>query len=460
MPVNQNKLDVVHNDNVIVDSMRCAFCSKSLDMMSISARETHYEHHFTMDGESVEGDIIFVNSSPEPISPKRSIKPSSSKPKEDDQKRWLRMRETDVFWYPSQTTPPPSSFTPGLIPLIRRGLLKGHARGNVRRAALCYDEVVHVHREPWDAMWGCGYRNFLMACGALMNQTQQPLYFPLLDSPIPPSIRNLQSWIEAAWKEGFDREGSKELKKLVNTKKWIGTSDLWVAFVYRGIPVQLVDFDLRNHPQGTDIVVNWVVNYFSPTATQERPTNLFESLQVSPVISTDKMPLILQHDGHSRTIVGYEVDKNGVTNLLMFDPAFRPNSEIRSKALAVFEESRLTNNYAHREVRAGDASNPSTSPSHPKRDSPEVRSHDAEEPTSSASRRKASEAASPVKKLLKSAGHGNKEFDVYAMVKSFRFNPKSLSKKKQYQILYFPMTAPLTDHERMQRKEVSSTKII
>jgi hypothetical protein len=35
-----------------------------------------------------------------------------------------------------------------------------------------------------------------------MNQKQQPLYFPLLDSPISPSIRNLQVWIEAAWKEG------------------------------------------------------------------------------------------------------------------------------------------------------------------------------------------------------------------------------------------------------------------
>jgi hypothetical protein len=41
-----------------------------------------------------------------------------------------------------------------------------------------------------------------MASGALMNQKQQPLYFPLLDSPISPSIRNLQVLIEAAWTEG------------------------------------------------------------------------------------------------------------------------------------------------------------------------------------------------------------------------------------------------------------------
>jgi hypothetical protein len=35
---------------------------------------------------------------------------------------------------------------------------------------------------------------------------------------------------------------------------------------------------------------------------------------------TDKMPLILQHNGHSRTIVGYEVSKSGAVTLLAFDP--------------------------------------------------------------------------------------------------------------------------------------------
>jgi hypothetical protein len=103
-----------------------------------------------------------------------------------------------------------------------------------------------------------------------MSQEQQPLYFPLLDTALPPSIRNLQSWIESAWEDGlmvsgipsptifecctlgFDPEGHKELKSLVGTSKWIGTAgmfnatpdlpyshlvkDLWVAFSSRGIP--------------------------------------------------------------------------------------------------------------------------------------------------------------------------------------------------------------------------------
>lgn len=68
-------------------------------------------------------------------------------------------------------------------------------------------------------------------------------------------------------------------------------------------------------------MIKWVVDYFTPKQTIDKPTNIFESLTNSPVTITNKMPLILQHAGHSRTIIGYEIDGRGVTNLLMFDPA-------------------------------------------------------------------------------------------------------------------------------------------
>lgn len=41
-----------------------------------------------------------------------------------------------------------------------------------------------------------------MACAALMAQQRQPMYFPLLDTPTPPGIRNLQVLLEEAWKNG------------------------------------------------------------------------------------------------------------------------------------------------------------------------------------------------------------------------------------------------------------------
>lgn len=82
-----------------------------------------------------------------------------------------------------------------------------------------------------------------MACTALIDQQVQPLYFPALDQPTSPGVRNLQYWIEAAWKDGmkpssrfitafntyigFDEEGASELgHNLVGTKKWIGTAGL------------------------------------------------------------------------------------------------------------------------------------------------------------------------------------------------------------------------------------------
>lgn len=46
------------------------------------------------------------------------------------------------------------------------------------------------------------YRNFLITCAALMDQQLQALYFPLLDDRLPPSVRNLQHWLEDAWKHG------------------------------------------------------------------------------------------------------------------------------------------------------------------------------------------------------------------------------------------------------------------
>ena len=69
------------------------------------------------------------------------------------------------------------------------------------------------------------------------------------------------------------------------------------------------------------MLINWVVQYFAPKIQDSKPVNLFDSLKISPITITEKMPLILQHNGHSRTVVGFEVDKTGVTNLLLFDPA-------------------------------------------------------------------------------------------------------------------------------------------
>ncbi|KAF8797859.1 hypothetical protein BYT27DRAFT_7236821 [Phlegmacium glaucopus] len=460
MPPQLSRPPQCSQDVVLVHSVECAFCFANLDMMSVPQRETHYEDHFSSMTSDTENMPARDN---DPSRSSSSANATASSP-------WVKNKtkirpfnkETDGFWYPSHASTPPTSFTPGLIPLIRRGLRKGHDRGNVRRAVLCYDQVVHINREPWDAGWGCGYRNFLMACGALMNQKQQPLYFPLLDSPISPSIRNLQVWIEAAWREGFDKEGSKELKKLINTTKWIGTA----AFNIRVFnSVHLVDFDLKNHREGVDRMIKWVVDYFTPKQTIDKPTTVFESLTNSPVTSTNKMPLILQHNGHSRTIVGYEVDGRGIINLLTFDPAHRPSAELRAKALAEFAGSHSPDSHiSSREDST--ASSPGSSYLKRKRStdvqllrkekSPRIGEDGHSKPPS----KETSTNATSHAKQGSSKNTPKDGLDLYSILKKFRLDPKSLSKNKEYQILYFPMTAPLTDREKMERKaKVTSIKI-
>ena len=41
----------------------------------------------------------------------------------------------------------------------------------------------------------------------------------------------------------------------------------------------------------------------------------------SPIVVTERLPIILQHEGHSRTVVGYERLDKGPINLFMFDPS-------------------------------------------------------------------------------------------------------------------------------------------
>ena len=68
-------------------------------------------------------------------------------------------------------------------------------------------------------------------------------------------------------------------------------------------------------------LLNWIRCYFDGD-TQGQSTSAQERWRgATPVVISTRMPLILQHQGHSRTIVGYEIAKYGGTILLAFDPS-------------------------------------------------------------------------------------------------------------------------------------------
>ncbi|CAL1544796.1 unnamed protein product [Lymnaea stagnalis] len=171
----------------------------------------------------------------------------------------------------------------------------------------------HFSGSIGDKGWGCGYRNFqmILSCLAKLNNYAERI-FPD-EQRLIPSIPKIQQMIESAWQQGFDPQGCIQLNgKLCNTRKWIGATEIVAVLSSLGIKCQLVDFHSPSAPDGTHPrLLEWVKEYFKRFHYQ--PT----------------APLYLQHQGHSRTIVGVENDK-GTVKLLLFDPG-TPKDQIAAQ---------------------------------------------------------------------------------------------------------------------------------
>ena len=86
-----------------------------------------------------------------------------------------------------------------------------------------------------------------------------------------------------------------------------------------------VEGSRANGPNNTHTALTkWVLKYFNVELPESPAKDAFSALMASGgssiKIAHDRLPLYLQHSGHSRSIVGVEVKKNGDINLLLFDP--------------------------------------------------------------------------------------------------------------------------------------------
>lgn len=200
------------------------------------------------------------------------------------------------------------SKTSGLLEKIAQ---LNNQTGGILKTYLC-STVDHYASTYGDRGWGCGYRNMQMLLSCLVRA---PQYVCLLaegwdgatDLHIP-SIPTLQLLVERAWQLGFDTQGSEQLGcKLYNTTKWIGACEVITVLSSLRIKCSLIDF---HKPTGADgghpALFEWVHKYFD-----ENPDGF-------------KPPLYLQHQGHSRTIIGYEKHKDGKSTLLVLDPSHAP----------------------------------------------------------------------------------------------------------------------------------------
>ncbi|KAH9060064.1 peptidase family C78-domain-containing protein, partial [Lactarius vividus] len=364
------------------------------------------------------------------------------------------------FWYYSLGGEPPSNHTPDLIPLLRKTLLDSVQKGATRRAVLGYERAVHIYREIWDAGWGCGHRNFMMLCAALMDQPTQAAYSSLLSAQTPPSVNSLRALIEEAWGNGFDPEGAEGFKgRLVGRRKWIGTAELYVAFTYRGIPCQLADFDTPHRK--VDPLLDWIRKYFDANSRDHQASPQEWWRGATPVVVTDRMPLILQYQGHSRTIIGYEITRDGATNLLVFDPSVTNIAQCNTSCSQLKEPFR---SHKKRAIPGGHRHSDSSAKrprSSPLGDDNVIVIEDSE-PEGGAStkvRPQCHDSRTKVEKWLMKTGENGKVLGTRKTLELFRVDEKKLAKRDKYQVLWFPMEDPLTESDKQARREVISEHV-
>ncbi|XP_025833539.1 ubiquitin carboxyl-terminal hydrolase ZUFSP isoform X2 [Agrilus planipennis] len=159
-----------------------------------------------------------------------------------------------------------SSITRNMVPRVRA--LSSNAQNVVRTlTCTCVD---HYASSYGDRGWGCGYRNAQMLISSLLTHTgyNERLYKLWQGQKPPrsavPSISRLQNLIEQAWANGFDVQGSEQLgSRLVNTRKWIGATEVVTLLSFLKIRCQLVDFHRPTGPGGTHPeLFRWVLRYF------------------------------------------------------------------------------------------------------------------------------------------------------------------------------------------------------
>ncbi|KDQ10191.1 hypothetical protein BOTBODRAFT_36468 [Botryobasidium botryosum FD-172 SS1] len=492
-------------ERVDMQPVTCGFCDAPMDHLLLSEREDHYLAHTYEEGSARErgGDggvhaLAQESGAQSGSGSQRQQYPYSEADSIAPPKRKFSPFSENVFWHASMSSAPPANITPGLIPILEEALNKLSVRKITKRAVLCNPATCHVATEIFDMGWGCGYRNFLMACTALYAQTSQPQYASLLQNPPQnertdpkcvggPGVRNLQGWIEHAWQLGYDPQGFQDLRgKLVGTRKWIGTAELWVAFSSRGIPCQLLDFPKpRTDSSSTaaERLLAWIVQHFdSGVHRLNSSNNALDSIRGGAAVSiSERLPIVLQHKGHSRTIVGYEMSNSGGINLLIYDPPKRPPAQLRRAALAT--------HYAAAAPEAGGRlAAPATtkhtlsprrlyertkiafkkrdrgaSPAGDEPGSKRVKSEDvlcdAAAPSASAGRNGGGSKG-------RDEGHGSgklivggEHLEPLKTVNFFRTNISKLNKNDDYQILYFPLTDPLTEEEKLSRRVVTGEMI-
>uniref|UniRef100_A0A3P9JVM8 Zinc finger-containing ubiquitin peptidase 1 n=1 Tax=Oryzias latipes TaxID=8090 RepID=A0A3P9JVM8_ORYLA len=206
---------------------------------------------------------------------------------------------------------------------------------------LCSD-TDHFGASAGDKGWGCGYRNFQMLLSSL-HRTEP--YASSLQEKAVPSIPQVQRMIEEAWKAGVDPQGASHFNhRLQGTRAWIGATEIYVLLTWLGVRARIIDFHQPTGPGDTHPrLFDWVRQYFLQSSQRNR---------LPPkVIRTSLPPLYLQHQGHSRLVVGVEQRKSGALALLVLDPGSKLSLSTDAVSVAIRHIRKFPSSLKHKQYQ-------------------------------------------------------------------------------------------------------------
>merc|ERR1719265_2754818 len=158
-----------------------------------------------------------------------------------------------------------------------------------------------------------------MIVGHLLQRAES---FSSLFGGSVPDVPSLQAELDRLWTMGFDPLGREQLGCSVSgSKKWIGTSEACVLLRGQGVRCNIVAFSsILQGESAASAVIEAVRKHFSRACPRDGGVR-----QCNVALST-AIPLYLQHNGHSRTVVGFQrrrTAKGHEDFLLVLDPGMR-----------------------------------------------------------------------------------------------------------------------------------------
>lgn len=206
-----------------------------------------------------------------------------------------------------------------VIPKICNAILKSYKKSWPRdliQVYVCSPLDFHAQTMNWD----CGYRNMQTMLSSYLNNDSEARD-QLFSTEILgiPTLLELQKKIEKAWEKGFDQIGGMQLDYcLFGTNKWIGATEVVAMLRSCGIRACVADFDFTNRQCDLNTMVKVIWEHFR-ARNEKNLQNIENSIGKTHFIA----PLYLQHQGHSRLILGVEKWINGDIKLLILDPQMR-----------------------------------------------------------------------------------------------------------------------------------------